>query len=87
MGSKQGCKILPLDVEMLIRNVTEEMLRKGVHLKEANKNFEVALMVLVLKRFTGDGRKAAKLLGMNRREFLCRLSVDKLGDNWSRWNV
>jgi len=87
MGSKQGCKILPLDVEMLIRNVTEEMLRKGVHLKEANRNFEVALMVLVLKRFTGDGSKAAKLLGMNRREFLCRLSVDKLGDNWSRWNV
>jgi len=87
MGSKQGCKILPLDVEILIRNVTEEMLRKGVHLKEANKNFEVALMVLVLKRFTGDGRKAAKLLGMNRREFLCRLSVEKIGDNWCRWNV
>jgi len=87
MTLSQGCKILPLDVEILIKNVTEEMLRKGVRLREANRNFEVALMVLVLKRFTGDGRKAARLLGMNRREFLCRLNVGKIGENWWRWNV
>ena len=87
MSADRECKILPLDVEILIKNVTEEMLRRGVHLQEANKNFEVALMVLVLRRFTGDGRKAAKLLGMNRREFLCRLSVEKIGDNWWRWDV
>ena len=87
MSASQGCKILPLDVEILIKNVTEEMLRRGVRHQEANKNFEMALMVLVLRRFTGDGRKAARLLGMNRREFLCRLSVEKIGDNWWRWNV
>ena len=87
MSTSQGYKILPLDVEILIKNVTKEMLRKGVHLKEANRNFEVALMVLVLRRFTGDGRKAAKLLGMDRGKFLCRLNVQKIGDNWWRWNV
>lgn len=87
MTASKGCKILPVDVEILIRNVTEEMLRKGVRLREANRSFEVALMVLVLRRFTGDGRKAARLLGMNRKEFLCRLNVEKIGDNWWRWNV
>ncbi len=87
MTASQGCKILPVDVEILIRNVTEEMLRKGVRLREANRSFEVAFMVLVLRRFTGDGRKAARLLGMNREEFLCRLSVQKIGDNWWKWNV
>lgn len=87
MSGSQGCKILPLDVEILIKNVIEEMLRKGVHLKEANKNFEVALMVLVLRRFTGDGRKAAKLLGMDRKQLFCRLSVENIGDNWWKWSV
>jgi DNA-binding NtrC family response regulator len=87
MRGSRGCKVLPLDVEILIKNVTEEMLRKGVHLKEANKNFEVALMVLVLRRFTGDGRKAAKLLGMNKKQLFCRLSVEKIGDNWWKWSV
>jgi len=83
----EQCNILPLDVEILIRNVTEEMLKKGIDLEEANRNFEVALMVLVLRRVTGDGRKAARLLGMNRRQFLCRLSVEEIGENWWRWNV
>lgn len=87
MSTNQGSKILPLDVQILIRNVTQEMLRKGVNLKEANRNFEVALIVLVLRRFTGDGKKAAKLLGMNSKEFLCRLSVQKIGENWWRWDV
>jgi len=87
VSTNQGSKILPLDVQILIRNVTQEMLRKGVNLKEANRNFEVALIVLVLRRFTGDGKKAAKLLGMNSKEFLCRLSVQKIGENWWRWDV
>ncbi|NIM02939.1 hypothetical protein GTN66_02145 [bacterium] len=87
MSAKQECKILPLDVEILIKDVTEEMLKRGARLREANKNFEVALMVLILRRFTGDGRKAARLLGMDSREFLSRLSVGKIGENWWRWNV
>ena len=84
--SKQ-CNILPLDVETLIRNVTDEMLRKGVRLREANKNFEVALMVLVLRRFTGDEKKTAKLLGIDRKVLFCKLNVGEIGDNWWRWNV
>ena len=84
--SKQ-CNILPLDVEILIRNVTDEMLKKGTHLKEANKNFEVALMVLVLKKFTGDEKKTAKLLGIDRKVLFCKLNVGEIGDNWWRWNV
>ena len=84
--SKQ-CNILPLDVEILIRNVTDEMLKKGTHLKEANKNFEVALMVLVLKKFIGDEKKTAKLLGIDRKVLFCKLNVGEIGDNWWRWNV
>jgi len=83
----EQCNILPLDVEILIRNVTEEMLKKGTHLKEANKNFEVALMVLVLRRFTGDEKKTAKLLGIDRKVLFCKLNVGEIGDNWWRWNV
>jgi len=82
-----GCNILPLDVEILIRNVKEEMLRKGVGLREANRNFEVALMVLVLKKFFGDEIKTAKLLGIDRKVLFCRLNVGEIGDNWWRWNV
>lgn len=87
MSTSQQCNILPLDVEILIKNVKDEMLKKGTHLKEANRNFEVALMVLVLKKFTGDGGKAAKLLGINKKELFCRLNFGEIGDNWWRWNV
>jgi len=87
MSRNQGCNILPLDVEILIKNVTEEMLKKGTHLKEANRNFEVALMVLVLKKFFGDEIKTAKLLGIDRKVLFCRLNVGEIGDNWWRWNV
>jgi DNA-binding NtrC family response regulator len=87
MNTSQRCNILPLDVEILIKNVKEEMLRKRTHLEEANRSFEVALMVLVLKKFTGDGRKAAKLLGINKKELFCRLNFGKIKDNWWRWNV
>ncbi|MFB0562716.1 MAG: hypothetical protein ACETWM_16075 [Candidatus Lokiarchaeia archaeon] len=83
----QRCNILPLDVEILIKNVKEEMLKKGMHLKEANKSFEVALMVLVLKKFFGDEIKTAKLLGIDRKVLFCRLNVREIGDNWWRWNV
>ena len=83
----EQCNILPLDVEILIRNVTDEMLKKGTHLKEANRNFEVALMVLVLRRFTGDEKKTAKLLGMKIKELFCKLTIEEIGENWWRWNV
>lgn len=87
MSRNQRCNILPLDVEILIKNVKEEMLKKGTHLKEANRNFEVALMFLVLKKFYGDERKTAKLLGIDRKVLFCRLNVGEIGDNWWRWNV
>lgn len=87
MRTNQQYTILPLDVEILIENVTEEMLRKGTRLEEANKNFEVALMVMVIKKITGDEREAAKLLGMNVRDLFCRLSAEEIGDNWWRWDV
>jgi len=87
LRTNQQYTILPLDVEILIENVTEEMLRKGTRLEEANKNFEVALMVMVIKKITGDEREAAKLLGMNVRDLFCRLSAEEIGDNWWRWDV
>ena len=56
---------LPLDIEIIINEVKEDMLTKGAGLEEAEKNFEKRLLKTVLKKVNGDRKKAANFLGVN----------------------
>jgi len=87
MNPKQQCDPLPLDVEILIKDVIDEMLRKGIRLEEATRKFEVALKVFVLKKFIGDESRAAKLLGIDRKMLFYKLRIEEIGDNWWKWSV
>jgi len=56
---------LPLDVEMVIDEVKEDMLAKGASLREAEERFEKKLLNIVLEKTNGDRNKAANLLGID----------------------
>ena len=56
---------LPLDIEIVINEVKEDMLTKGAGLEEAEKYFEKRLLKTVLKKVNGDRKKAANFLGVN----------------------
>jgi len=87
MNPDHQCHPLPLDVEILIEDVIGEMLRKGIRLEEATRKFEVALKVLILKKFIGDESRAAKLLGIDRKMLFYKLRIEEIGDNWWKWSV
>jgi len=57
--------ILPLDIEIVINKVKEEMLAKGADLKEAGKNFEKMLLKVVLEKVDGNRTIAANFLGVD----------------------
>lgn len=56
---------LPLDVEITIDEVKEDMLAKGASLREAGEGFEKKLLKIVLEKVNGDRHKAANFLGMD----------------------
>ncbi len=56
---------LPLDIEIVINEVKEDMLAKGAGLREAGNNFEKKLLKTVLKKVDGDREKAANFLGVD----------------------
>ncbi len=57
--------ILPLDIEIVINKVKEEMLAKGADLKEAGKSFEKMLLKVVLEKVDGNRTIAANFLGVD----------------------
>jgi DNA-binding NtrC family response regulator len=61
----EACNRIPLDIEIVINEVKEDMLAKGAGLREAGKNFEEKLLETVLKKVNGDREKAANFLGMD----------------------
>jgi len=87
MNPNHQCHPLPLDVEILIEDVIDEMLKKGISLEEATRKFEAALKVFVLKKFIGDESRAAKLLGIDRKTLFYKLRIEEIGDNWWKWSV
>ena len=53
---------IPVDVECLIENVSEDMIEKGMSLKKAVAVFEKNFVDMVLEKVDGDARKASSLL-------------------------
>lgn len=58
---------LPLDIEIVIDEVKEDMLAKGAGLREAEENFERKFLKTILKKVNGDKVRAAGFLGVDNK--------------------
>ncbi len=67
--------ILPLDIEIVINKVKEEMLAKGADLREAGKNFEKKLLKTVLEKVDGNRTIAANFLGVDNKVLSREMAV------------
>ena len=63
----EGSHRLPLDIEIVADEVREDMLAKGIGLREAEKNFEKKLLKTVLEKANGDEARAAHFLGVDNK--------------------
>ncbi len=65
MDAKAQCN-LPLDVEIIIQEVSKNMIARGATLKEAREDFERRLIQTTLAKVNWNQTRAAKFLGVHR---------------------